>query len=104
MLTDYYRAYQIYTNTAADSFDAATWVLQGTEKGFIQPAGGGEVFRDQKSGEESTHKLYTGVSVTINKGDKVSQGGQDYIVVSARQPDGVSAVQHHKEISLKVFD
>lgn len=105
MLTDYYTPYSLYNNSAGVDDTATTaWTLAGTYQGFIQPVGGGEQYRDGKSGEQGTHRLYTAVSVSIAYGDKVTWQGQDFKVLYSIQPAGISSRSRHKEILLGLFE
>ena len=105
VLEKYFTAFTLYTITPPGTgWGDSTWTAAGNYKGFIQPISGGEVFQDGKAGEKATHRLYTYVSTPVNYGDKVSQGGQDYFVIYAIQPAGISGVNHHKEVILGVFE
>lgn len=104
MLTDYYKIYTLYKYTPGGDFTASTWVSLGAKKGFIQPVGGGEQYRQGKAGEQGTHRLYTAVSVDAEYGDKVEQGGQSYKVLYSIMPAGISGMNRHKEIVLSVFE
>ena len=68
--------------------------------GFIQPVGGGESFDNYKIDEKVTARMYCPVSLNVVYGDKVSQGGIDYIVLYSFQPLGISQRLHHKEVLL----
>ena len=78
--------------------------VSGTWRGFIQPRKGGETFREQKGGTEVSFVLYSDVATPAVYGDKITQSGQSYIVMSPIQPEGISSVDHHKEIDLEVFE
>lgn len=84
---------------------AVTWEpVAGPHKGFIQPLSGGEVFRDGKGGESATHRLYTSVNTPTKYGYRITQNGQEYIMLYAVQPSGISGVVHHKELILGIFE
>lgn len=103
MLIDYYKTFTLFERVDND-FSGATYSSVGTFKGFIQPIGGGESFRDGKGGEAATHRLYTDVSTPGLYGDRVVQGSQFYKILYAIQPEGISAVNHHKEMILGIFE
>ena len=103
MLSSYYKSFTLYRRTDSD-FSGATYASVGTYKGFIQPVGGGETFREGKGGEAATHRLYTGLSTPAVYGDRVTYKGQNYKVIYAIQPQGISSVEHHKEILLGLFE
>jgi len=106
-LEDYYSEVQIQERVNAGSFSGTiAWqdVTGSPFQGFIQPISGGERFRDGKNGEQATHRLYTDVDTPAKYGYKVIQNGQEYIMIYAIQPSGISAVDHHKEIILQVFE
>lgn len=72
-------------------------------RGFIQPVGGAETFSHVKPDQLVTHRLYSPVDLPALYGDIVVQGGDSYNVEYADQPDGISGVQHHKEILLSRY-
>lgn len=107
MLTDYQSPITIEERTTTGgSFGTVTWseLTDDFYKGFIQPIGGGEAFRDGKAGEQATHRLYTGIVTPSKYGYRVTQNGQSYIMLYAIQPNGISGVNDHQEIILGVFE
>jgi len=105
-LEDYYSDVQIQERIGAGSFQTPLWqdLVGSPYQGFIQPISGHEKFRDGKNGEQATHRLYTSVDTPAIYGYKVIQNSQEYIMIYAIQPSGISGVEHHKEIVLQVFE
>lgn len=105
-LTRYYKPLELFRKpTINDSFnDSSDYEKIGNYRGFIQPISGGETFRDGKGGESATHRLYTGLATPIFYGDRITQNNQNYTVLYGIQPEGISSVEHHKEIILAVFE
>jgi len=103
MITDFYKLLDIYERQDA-AFAGVGYVSLGTYRGFIQPTGGGEGFKNGKGGESATHRLYTHVTTPCRYGYKVTQGGQSYVMLYAIQPDGISGTGHHKEVILGIFE
>ena len=103
MLTDYYTNFLLEEKSGGGDWTAVAWGTVGTYKGFIQPVGGSETFRDGKAGEQVTHRLYTGLSTPAEYGQRVTQSGRTYIVLYTDQVNGISAVGHHKEVLLGDF-
>jgi hypothetical protein len=107
VLEKYFTSFALYRRNepAPGTWGSPTYVLQtGNYKGFIQPISGNENLQDGKSGEKATHRLYTYVNTSVQYGDKIVQGGQNYFVIYAIQPAGISGVGHHKEIIMGVFE
>lgn len=103
-LEAYYRPFRLYRVTdGASAMDTPTETLVGTYLGFIQPVSGGEASRFSKTGEEYTHRLYTGVKTPARFGDIVRFGDAQWSVVFAEQAQGISSVGHHKEVELKYY-
>jgi len=104
LLTSYYIPFIATRATAATTpGQAPTETVIGYYKGFIQPLSSSDTFKLGKNVEDATHRLYTSMSVnTLQKGDRISQGTQNYIVSDdVTQPTGVSSVNHHREILLR---
>jgi len=106
LLIDYYTTFTLArdSSSTSDSFASTTWATVDTYRGFIQPIGGGEVFRDGKAGEAATHRLYCPLTVGALYRDRVTWQGQNFIVLYAIQPAGISSRQRHKEIILGLFE
>lgn len=102
MLTNYYRPLVIEEKIGS-GFSAITWDVVGYYKGFIQPVSGRESYQKGKGGEDATHRLYTAVQTPCKYGYRVSQDGNDYIMLYANQVNGISGTGHHKEIILGRF-
>ncbi len=103
MLTDYFYPVEIYVRTESD-FDADVYTYLGIYLGFIQPISGDETFAQGKNGERATHRFYTGMNTPVKYGYKVIYNGQEYIMLYAIQPDGISGVGRHKEITMGLFE
>lgn len=105
LLTKKYTPYIVERITGTQGNKSYATIASGYYIGFIQPISGNERFDKQKSGEDSTHRLYTPVGAALQEGDKITdKNGQIYIVVFSEQADGISAMSHHKEILLRVFE
>lgn len=103
MINNYYKSLTITENVHVD-FQPDAWTVVGYYKGFIQPMSGGETFRDGKGGESATHRMYTVMGTPVKYRYRVTQGGQDYIMLYAIQPAGISGTGHHKEIIMGIFE
>ena len=102
MLTDYYTVLTIKEKLDAGRFGVTEQVV-GYYKGFIQPVSSSETFMQGKSADSTTHRLYTGLSTPVEKDYLIEQGASKYIVTDATfQPTGISGVNDHKEILLRV--
>lgn len=104
LLTKSYKPYTV-TRRGGTTGARTDVVLTGHfYKGFIQPISGNEKFNMTKSGEDSTHRLYTDYRAGIVKGDKITDhNGREYIVVFAPLDEGITGFKKHNELLLKVF-
>jgi hypothetical protein len=102
-LTDYYTNFTLSKRTHS-GFSGASWSAGTTYTGFIQPVSGSDRFKEGKSGEDITHRLYTDIATPVEYGDRVTQNSVTYTAVSTVQPAGVSGVGSHKEILLGLFE
>jgi len=100
-LEQYYRTFALYRQTKGTSaVDEPTFTLVGHYRGFIQPVGGGQSGQFNADHETYTHRLYTPVATPILDGDQIRQDGVKWRAVFPTQPTGISAVDHHKEVTL----
>lgn len=88
-------------DTPASAMTEPTYTTVGTYRGFIQPVSGNESTLFSKVDENYSHRLYTGLDTPVEYGDRIEQDGLTWRAVETKQPRGVSAVQHHKEILLE---
>ena len=102
-ITDYYSNFTLSARSENTGFTGASYGAGSTQQGFIQPVNGNDRYKDGKSGEEITHRLYCDTSVSISYGDRITQNSVTYIAVYTIQPAGVAGVNHHKEILLSLF-
>ena len=72
-----------------------------TIRGFIQPLRSSQTYTQSKAGETGTHRLYTYTSTDLIYQDRIELNNQKYVVIEHIQPNGISAVGHHKEIILE---
>ena len=100
-LDNYYKALTLTKTTSTEWGGIVDVVTNWT--GFIQPISGGEVFKNGRAGEEITHRLYIATNFTGVYRDKVIQNSISYRIVYSNQVEGISSVDHHKEILLELF-
>jgi hypothetical protein len=101
-----YRPITIERKTGGD-FSAVSWsdITAATDKGYIQPVSGHEVFETGKGGEKITSRMYAPMTNTaVQYGDRITQDGQKYLIVYSIQPKGISAESHHKEILMGAIE
>jgi hypothetical protein len=73
-----------------------------TITGFIQPRAGNSIFKNQAVTKETTHVLYAYMDVTLNKTDRLLFNSTNYQITYI-PPKGVSGIDDHQEIGLKVL-
>lgn len=86
-----------------DQWSTVAWIQIGTayEKGYIQKVSGSEVFQTGKAGEKVEFRMFCPMNtVELFYGDRITQDGKKYIVLTPWQPVGISSESHHKEIML----
>jgi hypothetical protein len=101
-----YRAITIERKTGGD-FSAISWsdITAATDKAYIQPVSGNEVYETGKGGEKIIAKMFAPMTNTaVQYGDRITQDSQKYLVVYSIQPKGISAESHHREISLGAIE
>ena len=105
-LAQYYESVTIEERSEADEFSGVTWSQVGTETiGFIQPVSGNETFRESRSGEDIEARMYCPLDTPGKYGYRVTaENGTIYKMLYASQPEGISAVNDHKEILLGRFE
>jgi hypothetical protein len=73
-------------------------------KGFFQSVSGDSTFKETKSGEQYTTRLYTSYQASLLKGDTITDvDGDEYTVVFVPKPNGISGFNKHNEILLRTF-
>jgi hypothetical protein len=98
----YYRPFTLNRQTpGASAVDEPTFEAVGIYRGFIQPVSAAVTTNAEGFEERRTHRLYTYVSTPIQFGDEIVQDSVRFRAVNATQPNGVSAVNHHKEVDLE---
>lgn len=97
MLSRRYQAFALSRKDTSDPFEPTESDV-GTYRGFLQPVNSSETFEHLKADQEVTHRLYTNVDTPALYGDFVTYGALKYTVIYGFQPDGISSVEHHKEI------
>lgn len=96
-----YRPFELYRLTpGASSVDEPTRERVGTYRGFIQPISGSETTQANALKELRSHRLYTSTQTPVEQGDEIEQDGVTYRAVFTTQVNGISSVQHHKEVDL----
>lgn len=98
----FYSQALLQSKSSGDFNTAPAWTTKQIIKGFMQPVNGGEQFKELKAGEVATHRFYTNLSTSAVYGDRIAVNGVNYTVLFAGQPNGISAVNHHKEILCEV--
>ncbi len=72
-------------------------------EGLIQPLGKKEEFRGQ-TGELADHRLFAPVVFEGEQGDRIEQGGKEFILITNNDVDGVTGIKkHHQELLLRRF-
>ena len=103
LLTDKYSllTIEVLTSSGSSDTDPISWVdAPGINTGFIQPVSGKENFRNGRAGEQVEALMFTGIDTPGEYGYRVTQNGQSYMMLYTLQPEGISGVGHHKEITL----
>jgi hypothetical protein len=81
-----------------------SYAYAGVYKGFIQPAGGGQQYRDGKGGEKAEFVFYTELRTPVEYGHKIiDKDGNQVMMLYTDQPHGISGVEKHKEIACSRF-
>lgn len=74
---------------------AIDYVANGEVLGRLRPASGQEILAAQQEGWSLSHILYVVAGADIERGDRVTGGGQEVYVAGVREP---STAHEHYEI------
>lgn len=87
------------TSRTATGQETATWSTQYTVKGKFRPLSGNELLIAQRDGTYSTHRVYC-ASLAITEQDRVSFGGNIYVITFIKNPMNYSAFL---QVDLKIL-
>ena len=104
MLPDYFTYHSVYVRQGVGDFDGMSYIYAGIYKGFIQPTGGGQQYKQGKGGEQAEFVFYTELRTPVDYGHKiVDKEGNSVMMLYTDQPQGISGTKHHKEIACSRF-
>ena len=86
----------------SDSFATEPFIPFGTVKGMLQPITGRLASRSGKESGEASYMLYTPSDADISVGDRITARDGRVFIAQFVQPEGISGVRDHQEITLEL--
>lgn len=86
----------------SDSFASEPFIPFGTIKGMLQPITGRLAAKSGKEVGEASYMLYTPVDSDISVGDRITDSDGRVFIAQFIQPEGISGVRDHQEVTLEL--
>ena len=95
------QSFTVSKKNYSDNFAQEPFIDFETFRGMLQPINGRLASRTGKDAGESAYMLYAQVGVDIEPGDRVTTSDGRVFIVQFVQPEGISGMMDHQEITLE---